>query len=63
MDTVINEASKYFNIKRDILVSRDRTDKVAKARQILYNVLTMFGKTTTQIGAKLQRDHSSVLWE
>lgn len=61
MDTVINEASKYFNIKRDVLVSRDRTDKVAKARQILYKVLTMFGKTSTQIGEKLQRDHSSVI--
>lgn len=61
MDTVINEASKYFNIKRDILLSRDRTNKVAKARQILYKVLTMFGKTSTQIGEKLQRDHSSVI--
>lgn len=61
MDTVIDEASKYFNIEKSILLSRDRTDRVAKARQILYKVLTMFGKTSTQIGEKLQRDHSSVI--
>ena len=61
MDTVIDEASKYFNIEKNILLSRDRTDRVTKARQILYKVLTMFGKTTTQIGKKLQRNHSSVV--
>lgn len=60
MDTVINEVAKDFKIRADILTSRCRTNEVARARFVLYKILSMAGKTTTQIGMKLKRDHSSV---
>jgi hypothetical protein len=61
MDTVIDEVAKEFNIPVNILTSRCRTNEVARARFALYKVLTMAGYTTTQIGAKIGRDHSSVV--
>ena len=60
MDTVINEVAKEFNIPVNILTSRCRTNEVSRARFALYKVLTMAGYTTTRIGAKIGRDHSSV---
>ena len=60
MDTVINEVAKEFNISVEVLLSKDRSDRVAKARMVLYKVLYMADKSVVQIGHKLNRDHSSV---
>lgn len=60
MDTVINEVAKEFCISREVLLSKNRSDKVAKARMVLYKVLYMTDKSVGQIGNKLNRDHSSV---
>ena len=60
MDTVINEVAKEFNISVEVLLSKDRSDRVAKARMVLYKVLYMADKSVVQIGQKLNRDHSSV---
>lgn len=60
MDTVINEVAKEFNISVEVLLSKDRSDRVAKARMVLYKVLYMTNKTVNQIGEKLNRNHTSV---
>ena len=60
MDTVINEVAKDFCVSRELLLSKDRSDKVAKARMVLYKVLYMTNKTVNQIGEKLNRNHTSV---
>lgn len=60
MDTVINEVAKDFCVSREVLLSKDRSDKVAKARMVLYKVLYMTDKSVGQIGNKLNRNHSSV---
>lgn len=60
MDTVINEVAKDFCVSRELLLSKDRSDKVATARMVLYKVLYMTNKTVNQIGEKLNRNHTSV---
>lgn len=60
MDTVINEVAKDFCISRELLLSKDRSNKVARARMVLYKVLYMTDKSVVQIGNKLNRHHTSV---
>lgn len=60
MDTVINEVAKDFCVSRELLLSKDRSNKVARARMVLYKVLYMTDKSVVQIGNKLNRHHTSV---
>lgn len=60
MNTIIDAIAKEFNLNREVLLSKNRTDKVSKIRFILYKTLHLNGYTTTQIGIKLNRDHATV---
>ena len=60
MDTIIDKVAEEFGVYRAILLSKDRSDKVARARMVLYKVLYMTNKTVNQIGEKLNRHHTSV---
>ena len=60
MDTIINEVATDFCVSRELLLSKDRSDKVVRARMVLYKVLYMTNKSVNQIGKKLNRHHTSV---
>lgn len=53
-------ASKYGICAAYIFTKSRRKEAILTARKILYKVLLLSGKSTTQVGMILNRDHSTV---
>ena len=61
VERLIIEASAAFGVPPEMILSQRRTMAVAHARQwVMYEAYAL-GMSSTQIGAALQRDHTSVL--
>ncbi|PID29415.1 MAG: chromosomal replication initiator protein DnaA [Candidatus Cloacimonadota bacterium] len=62
VDKIQDIVSDYFNIKKDLLMSKSRTKEIADARAIaMYICTTQLNSTTQSIGAHFGgRDHSTV---
>lgn len=60
INNIAEEIASKYGICTNCIFSKSRKKEAIKARKILYKVLLLSGKSTTQVGMLLNRDHSTV---
>jgi hypothetical protein len=60
MDRIVQEACRYLGISQEELESRSRRHEIVEARQLVCHLLLQAGYGVSQVGLRLQRDHSTV---
>ncbi|MEK6793421.1 MAG: chromosomal replication initiator protein DnaA [Spirochaetota bacterium] len=59
---VLRAVAKVLSVPADVILGKDRTRTVSYARHLaVYLALTLSNRSTTEIGAEFNRDHSSVV--
>lgn len=62
LDLIITETGKYYDIKKEDLVSRSRQSSIAMARQVaMYLSRELTNESLVNIGQAFDRDHSTVI--
>lgn len=60
INKLADEIASKYGICAAYIFTKSRRKEAIKARKILYKVLLLSGKSTTQVGMMLNRDHSTV---
>lgn len=61
IDKLIEEICMKYKVGTRNIFSQSRKKDTVTARKILYKVLLLYGKSSTQIGKIMNRDHSSIV--
>lgn len=61
LNAIIDEVCVKYQVSKNDIFSHRRGKDSVLARKILYKVLSLDGKSSTQIGNILHRDHSTVV--
>lgn len=60
INNIAEEIASKYGICTNCIFTKSRRKEAITARKILYKVLLLSGKSTTQVGMILNRDHSTV---
>ena len=61
IDEMIEEVCLKYRVGQRNIFSNSRRKEATTARKVIYKVLMLYGKSTTQIGKFMNRDHSSIV--
>ncbi|MBE6799203.1 MAG: chromosomal replication initiator protein DnaA [Ruminococcaceae bacterium] len=63
VEKIVDEVSRTYNVSTEDIFSRKKSAEIAKARQIsMYIVHEVMGLSSTEIGKKFNKDHTTVLY-
>jgi len=62
LDTILRDVSKCFKVDPSLLISKERKAKESMARYCFFHIANMFGYTDTDIGKKVSRDRTTVVY-
>ena len=63
VEKIVDEVSRTYNISSDDIYSRKKSADIAHARQIsMYIVSQIMSLSSTEIGKKFNKDHTTVLY-
>lgn len=63
VERIVDEVSRTYNVSSEDIFSKKKSAEIAKARQIsMYIVHKVMGLSSTEIGKKFNKDHTTVLY-
>ncbi len=63
VEKIVEEVSRTYNVSTEDIFSKKKSADIAKARQIsIYIVHTVMGLSSTEIGKKFNKDHTTILY-
>lgn len=63
VEKIVDEVSRTYSVSAEDIFSRKKSAEIAKARQIsIYIVHEVMGLSSTEIGKKFNKDHTTVLY-
>lgn len=63
VDKIVDEVSRTYNVSAEDIFSKKKSADIAKARQIsIYVVHQVMGLSSTEIGKKFNKDHTTILY-
>lgn len=63
VEKIVTEVSRTYNVPSEDIFSKKKSAEIAKARQIsIYIVHKVMGLSSTEIGKKFNKDHTTVLY-